>query len=342
MSANWISRTASRIKRGFAPEVRNEIPALLSELGIDLQKNAFNVFQEAYTITIKDEKALRGEIILKTEVPPEVKKQIPGILKTIGYAEKTPLLTESIVLAVRAILPISLFLYIVMVVLKKRGPPIPQLLVSLGFLVIGLSLFFFGLSIGLGTLGNQMGNRMPAAFLDFLPLFPAERAIFPTEIGKIIVVIFALILGYGATLAEPAFNVLGQQVEDVTQGAFKKNLFSQAVALGVGFGAALGIVSLLYDINLLYLMLPPYIMLAILTVFNSELFVCIAWDGGAVTTGPVTVPLKLALGLSLSMATGAGEGFGVLALASAYPVFNILMLGLFVGRKKTEEQAAAK
>ncbi len=331
-----------KLKRGFAPEVRDEIPALLSELGLDLQKNAFNVFQQAYTVTIKDEKKLRGEIILNPAVPSEVKKQIPDILTKIGYAEKMPMLTDSFVLAARAIFPISFFLFIVMMILGKRGPPIPQLLVALGFLVLGLALFFFGLSIGLGTLGNQMGNRMPAAFLDFLPLFPAERAIYPTELGKIIVVIFALILGYGATLAEPAFNVLGQQVEDVTQGAFKKNLFSQAVASGVGFGACLGIASLLYNINLLYLLLPPYILLAILTVYNSELFVCIAWDGGAVTTGPVTVPLKLALGLSLSMATGAGEGFGVLALASAYPVLNILLLGLFVRPKKTEEQAAAE
>jgi len=126
-------------------------------------------------------------------------------------------------------------------------------------------------------------------------------------------------------------------VEDVTQGAFKKNLFSQAVALGVGIGAGLGILSLLYNINLLYLLLPPYILLAILTVLNKEIFVNIAWDGGAVTTGPVTVPLKLALGLSLSSATGAGEGFGVLALASAYPVLNILILGLILNRKREEE-----
>jgi hypothetical protein len=93
---------------------------------------------------------------------------------------------------------------------------------------------------------------------------------------------------------------------------------------------------------LLYLLLPPYVLLAILTYFNREIFVNIAWDGGAVTTGPVTVPLKLAIGLSLSTATGAGEGFGVLALASAYPVLNILLLGIFLSaRKPKEEQVEA-
>ena len=36
-------------------------------------------------------------------------------------------------------------------------------------------------------------------------------------------------------------------------------------------------------------------------------------------------------------ATGAGEGFGVLALASAYPVLNILLLGLFLSARKAKE-----
>jgi hypothetical protein len=88
--------------------------------------------------------------------------------------------------------------------------------------------------------------------------------------------------------------VLGKQVEEVTQGAFKRTLFSQAVAIGVGVGAALGMVSLLYQVDLLKLLLPPYVALFILTIFNDEKYVNIAWDGGAVTTGPVTVPLKIA------------------------------------------------
>jgi len=44
----------------------------------------------------------------------------------------------------------------------------------------------------------------------------------------------------------------------------------------------------------------------------------------------VTVPLKIAIGIALSHATGFAEGFGILALASAYPVMNILLLGLYV------------
>jgi hypothetical protein len=74
--------------------------------------------------------------------------------------------------------------------------------------------------------------------------------------------------------------------------------------------------------------------LFVLTVFNNEKYINIAWDGGAVTTGPMTVPLKISIGIALSHATGFAEGFGILALASAYPVMNILLLGLYVKHRE--------
>jgi hypothetical protein len=245
-----------------------------------------------------------------------------GIYKTVF---------DSFVLAVRAVAPIFMFLYLFLrFKLREERIPVPQILVGVAFAITGLFLFNFGLAVGLSELGNQVGNRLPLSF------HPASAALYPSAIGKVIVVAFGGILGYGATLAEPAFKILGQQVEDVTQGAFKKWLFSQAVAIGVGVGAGLGIVSIVYEVNLLYMLIPPYMLLFVLTLFTTEKYVTIAWDGGAVTTGPVTVPLKIAIGIALSHATGFAEGFGILALASAYPVLNILVLGLYVKRYESK------
>lgn len=240
---------------------------------------------------------------------------------------------DSLVLGIRAVVPIFAFLVLFLrFKLKEQGIPLPQLVLGLAFAIFGLFLFNFGLAAGLAELGNQVGNRLPLSF------HPPESALYPSALGKVIVVLFGALLGYGATLAEPAFNLLGQQVEDVTQGAFKKWLFSQAVAIGVGVGAGLGIVSVVYHVDLLHLLLPPYVLLFFLTLLNEEKYVNIAWDGGAVTTGPVTVPLKIAIGIALSHATGFAEGFGILALASAYPVLNILLLGLYV--KKMEARSS--
>lgn len=242
---------------------------------------------------------------------------------------------DSLVNAVRAIVPVFVFLALSLRLwLREReeGIPVSHVLLAAGFAVFGLFLFNFGLAFGLSELGNQVGNRLPISF------HPEASSLYGGTAGKIIVVAFGGLLGYGATLAEPAFNTLGQQVEDVTQGAFKKWLFGQAVALGVGFGAALGIASLVYGWNLVYLLLPPYVVLFVLTLLSDEKYASIAWDGGAVTTGPVTVPLKIAIGIALSHATGFAEGFGVLALASAYPVMNILLLGLYVKRMNAKAQ----
>jgi Protein of unknown function (DUF1538) len=241
----------------------------------------------------------------------------------------------SLVLSIRAVTPIFVFLWLFLrLVLKEDGTPVTQLLLGVCFAIIGLLLFNFGLAVGLSELGNQVGNRLPLSFC------PPAQSLYPAEAGKVLVVAFGAILGYGATLAEPAFNILGKQVEDVTQGAFKKWLFGQAVAMGVGIGAGLGIVSIIYKVNLLYLLMPPYILLFVLTLISDEKYVNIAWDGGAVTTGPVTVPLKIAIGIALSRATGFAEGFGILALASAYPVLNILLLGLYVRRYETKPKPA--
>ncbi|MFA6999849.1 MAG: DUF1538 domain-containing protein [Candidatus Paceibacterota bacterium] len=265
-----------------------------------------------------------GENFTITDIRSTV-ASVPGILD---------IAVDSFLLAVRAIAPIFIFLFLFLrFFLKEEGAPTPQLILGAAFTVFGLFLFNFGLAVGLAELGNQVGHRLPISF------HPPAESLYPTELGKIIVVAFGAMLGYGATLAEPAFNIMGQQVEDVTQGAFKKWLFGQAVAIGVGVGAGLGMVTVVYGVNLLYLLIPPYFLLFVLTFLNNEKFVNIAWDGGAVTTGPVTVPLKISIGIALSHATGFAEGFGIIALASAYPVLNILLLGLYVKYMEAKNEA---
>ena len=53
----------------------------------------------------------------------------------------------------------------------------------------------------------------------------------------------------------------------------------------------------------------------------------LAWDCGAVTTGPVTVPLVLALGIGVcrivSTGSSSNTGFGVVTLASLFPILAV-------------------
>lgn len=159
--------------------------------------------------------------------------------------------------------------------------------------------------------------------------------------GYLIVILFAFIMGFGATLAEPALNALGMKVEELSVGTFKKMTLIYAVAIGVGLGIALGAVKIIWNIQILWMLVPAYIILLILTAMSDEQYVNIGWDSAGVTTGPVTVPLVLAMGLGLgARVEGVVEGFGILSMASACPILAVLLMGISASRKAKKMQNA--
>ena len=241
--------------------------------------------------------------------------------------EKTPLVET--VLGVRAILPLVLFLmFVLFVVLKSTLPNKMVTVYGLALSIIGMCIFNVGLTYGLGAIGTQTGGVLPAAFME-LPISESSP-IFSKVIGLGVVIGFAFLLGFGATLAEPALNALGLTVQDLTNGAFKKSMLMYSVAGGVAVGIALGVAKLVLNFDLMKVLLPLYAIGILLTVFSTEEFVNVAWDSAGVTTGPVTVPLVLAMGLGLGSAVSAVEGFGILSLASICPIVAVLSMGIFI------------
>jgi hypothetical protein len=161
-------------------------------------------------------------------------------------------------------------------------------------------------------------------------------------LGFIILIIFAFIMGYGATMAEPALITMGRTVEEITVGIFRRRHLMQAVAIGVGIGIAWGVLKIVWDLPLVWLLVPPYIVLLVITAISDESYVNIAWDSAGVTTGPVTVPLVLAMGIGLSNNLGVVEGFGVLALASVWPILVVLILGLILRHRQRQDIQAVE
>lgn len=239
--------------------------------------------------------------------------------------------------ALRAIVPLCLFLFLSLkLVLRDPVRDLDEILIGISFAVFGMSLFLCGILLGLTPLGTQLGSNVPATFTIITPwgLHGQEGPIYGTEgSGKLIAVIFGFFLGYGATLAEPALNALGDTVEKITVGAFPKRLLMQCVAVGVALGIAAGVCKIAFNLPLAYLLIPPYLLLVFLTLISDETFVNIAWDSAGVTTGPITVPLVLAMGLGIGAnIPGVIDGFGVLALASVGPILTVLSVGLLVNR----------
>jgi hypothetical protein len=257
----------------------------------------------------------------------------------LAWYEQSP--GFEIVLGVRAILPLVIFLYIVLkLVLREKLPNPGQMFYGIGLTIIGMCIFNVGLTYGLSKLGGSTGELVPSAFMsvDAVPASPLHVY----KVGLTIALAFAWFLGFGATIAEPALNALGVTAEELTNGVFKKKTLIYAVSVGVAFGIALGLARLIFDLPLLWLVVPGYLVAIVLTYLSNETFVNVAWDSAGVTTGPITVPLVLAMGLGFGNATNAVEGFGILCMASIGPIIAVMTTGLWTRFQANRQLKAAR
>ncbi len=256
------------------------------------------------------------------------------------WYEVTP--WNEVILGIRAIIPLVIFLAIVLlVILREKMKSAGMTYYGIFLAVAGMCIFNVGLTYGLAKLGDQSGGLIAAAFtaIDAVETSP----LYSVTVGVGIAALFAWVLGLGATLAEPALNALGMTVQNLTNGAFKKSMLMGAVAFGVATGIMLGVLKLIFDFHIMYILIPGYTLGLILTLLSTEEFVNVGWDSAGVTTGPVTVPLVLAMGLGFGNALGSTEGFGILAAASICPIVAVLSLGIYVQLKvKREERRTAR
>lgn len=196
--------------------------------------------------------------------------------------------------------------------------------------MVGLMFFMEGLKLGLMPFGETLGNTLPK------------------KASLTVVLIVAFLLGVLVTFAEPAIGALqvaGANI-DFTKAPYLYSLLTTysfplvlVVGAGVGLAAVLGTLRFIYGWSLkpyIYFSLFPALALTVAAYFHPELrkIIGLAWDCGAVTTGPVTVPLVLALGIGVAAAVGQGGaslgGFGIVTLASIFPIIGVFGLGFFV------------
>lgn len=202
--------------------------------------------------------------------------------------------------------------------------------VGLVAVILGLMLFMEGLKLGLMPFGEIIGNTLP------------RKAALSVVLG------IAFLLGVGVTFAEPAIGALQAagaivSIDKAPLLAYlltaKADALVLVVGAGVGLAAILGTLRFLYGWSLkplIYASLIPALLLSVYAFLDPEMskIIGLAWDCGAVTTGPVTVPLVLALGIGVAAAVGTGggtlSGFGIVTLASVFPILGVLGLAMFV------------
>lgn len=217
-------------------------------------------------------------------------------------------------------------------VIAEKVENMRELVDGITCVFLGLATFNMGLNFGLLPLGDAAGERMASSYA---ALVRQDRSFF----GLVLVMCFAFIGTFAAQVAEPSLNVLGETVEKLTHGAFKRKFLVYVVALGVATGTCTGVLKVLWDISIWKIVLPMYILSVVLTQISNEGIVCVAWDAGGVTTGSVTVPLILAMGLGLGKKRDPPvvDGFGLLGCASVFPIVTVLIAGLVMERRSKRE-----
>jgi len=239
---------------------------------------------------------------------------------------------QTLLTTARDVLPIIVVLAVFQVFVLRRPLPHPKRLAAGGFCVLaGLALFLIGLEGALFPLGRTMAQQLSDPMFVFgtetVPPEPSWRA-------YIWVYIFAALLGFATTIAEPALIAVGLKAETVSAGAVRQWRLRIAVGIGVGVGVMLGTMRIIAGTPMSMFMAAGYLIIIVQTAFAPKNLVPLAYDSGGVTTSTVTVPLVTALGLGLASTipgrNPALDGFGLIAFASLFPIMAVLGYGQLV------------
>jgi hypothetical protein len=230
--------------------------------------------------------------------------------------------------ALRDLLPIIVVISAFQLLLF-RAPVEGLLSIIAGALLVvaGLTFFIFGLRLALFPVGEGLAHAL------------ARRG------SVTLLIIFAFVLGFGTTIAEPALIAIATEAAEVAAdaGAISSSQEAQdeyafglrlTVALAVGVALIIGVMRILANWSLPVMIIGGYFLVVIVTTIAPEEIVGVAYDSGGVTTSTVTVPLVTALGVGLASSLRGRnpltDGFGLIAFASLTPILFVLVYGIIV------------
>ena len=230
--------------------------------------------------------------------------------------------------SLRDLLPIVLVITVFQVFVFEESATRLLSMAGGGLLVVlGLAFFIFGLRLALFPVGESLANALARKGSVFW------------------LIMFAFVLGFGTTIAEPALIAIADEAAEVAAAedaiaASKEARESYAlglrltVALAVGVALIIGVMRILANWSLPVLIISGYCLVVLLTTIAPEDIVGVAYDSGGVTTSTVTVPLVAALGVglagSLKGRNSMTDGFGLIAFASLMPILFVLSYGIIM------------
>ena len=177
-----------------------------------------------------------------------------------------------------AVLPII----VIVLVLTLTVAPMPfysmvLFLLSAMMMILGITLFNLGVDVSLMPIGEHIGSGLVKSR------------------NLRLIVVLTFVIGTFISIAEPDLHVLAGQISGIPNP-----IIISAISAGVGIALVGAFLRILFQIRLSRILAICYILAFILSGFTSKNFLSIAWEAGAVTTGPIMVPFVMALGLGLA------------------------------------------
>ena len=212
-----------------------------------------------------------------------------------------------------ALVPI-IVVFVLLQLITKRYTRRQQGRMWMGFLYtfVGLVLFLTGVNVGFMPVGQAFGSGLAASNYKWL-LIP-----------------LGMLIGYFIVKAEPAVQVLNNQVEDITNGAIPRATMNRCLSIGVAASVMLSMIRVLTGISILWLLIPGYIVALGLTFFVPKIFVGIAFDSGGVCSGPMSTTFLLPLAMGATETVGGNvmtDAFGVVAMVAMTPLIAVQLMG---------------
>ncbi|MBA5273448.1 DUF1538 domain-containing protein [Enterococcus hirae] len=214
-----------------------------------------------------------------------------------------------------AILPMTLLIVILTFIFAPLdSDEMISFLFGAGIMMIGMTLFLFGADYSMMEVGRLVGKYMIK------------------KKSLTILIALGFMIGIVITIAEPSVQVLGQQVNQISEGKIGRVLLIGIVSVGTGVFLAFALLWVVFKLSYYQLMAIGYVGVLVASFFTSNEFMPIAFDSGGVTTGPITVPFILALAGGLTsmirQETSANDSFGMVGIASLGPILAVMILGV--------------
>ena len=219
-------------------------------------------------------------------------------------------LTESLIDALRSVMPIVIVIIGISFLINVPNKAIMSFSLSAILLIVGIAIFTTGAHMSMIKIGEKIGD-----------LLVRKRK-------KWLILVASVIVGIVITISEPDLIVLANELTSIPN-----MLLIILVACGVGIYLLIGVYRILSKLSFRTIITISLLLIMGLLYFTPKEFISIAFDSGGVTTGAMGVPLIVAFGYGISKLRSGKDAknysFGLCGICSLGPVIVVLILGFF-------------